>query len=60
MGWTLANEILPTSGIIFPLFEVLYRYYFRVSARGFDGRWGGRPFIMVGNHNGGINSRILR
>jgi len=39
-----------------PLLEALYRYYFRVSARGFDGSWGGRPFIMVGNHNGGINA----
>jgi 1-acyl-sn-glycerol-3-phosphate acyltransferase len=39
-----------------PLLEILYRYYFRVLVRGFDAYWGGRPFIMVGNHNGGINS----
>ncbi len=39
-----------------PLLEILYRYYFRVSARGFEGAPRGRPFVMVGNHNGGINA----
>ena len=39
-----------------PLLEVLYRYYFRVQARGFEHAPRGEPFIVVGNHNGGINA----
>ena len=39
-----------------PLLEVLYRYYFRVVARGFEHAPHGEPFILVGNHNGGINA----
>jgi 1-acyl-sn-glycerol-3-phosphate acyltransferase len=37
-----------------PLAEVLYRYYFRVQARGFERAPRNGPFIMVGNHSGGL------
>lgn len=39
-----------------PLLELLYRYYFRVRIRGFNGAPRGEPFLMIGNHNGGINA----
>jgi 1-acyl-sn-glycerol-3-phosphate acyltransferase len=39
-----------------PMLEVLYRYYFRVQACGFEHAPRGEPFIIVGNHNGGINA----
>lgn len=39
-----------------PLLEFLWRYYFRVSARGFEHAPAGGPFLVVGNHNGGINT----
>lgn len=39
-----------------PLLELMWRYYFRVSARGFEHAPAGEPFLVVGNHNGGINT----
>jgi 1-acyl-sn-glycerol-3-phosphate acyltransferase len=41
---------------VMPLLEVLFRYYFRVEARGFDRAPWGEPFLIVGNHSGGINT----
>jgi len=39
-----------------PWLEILYRYYFRVSARGFESLPQDEPFLIIGNHNGGINA----
>ena len=39
-----------------PLVEPLYRYYFRVAASGFELAPRNEPYLLVGNHNGGINS----
>ncbi|HEX6363061.1 MAG TPA: 1-acyl-sn-glycerol-3-phosphate acyltransferase, partial [Albitalea sp.] len=39
-----------------PLLEVAHRYWFRVSARGFERAPVGEPYLMVGNHNGGMNA----
>ena len=39
-----------------PLLEIMYRYYFRVRAKGFANLPNGEPFLIVGNHNGGINA----
>jgi 1-acyl-sn-glycerol-3-phosphate acyltransferase len=39
-----------------PHLEVLFRYYFRVTAQGFDRAPWGEPFLVVGNHSGGINT----
>jgi 1-acyl-sn-glycerol-3-phosphate acyltransferase len=41
---------------VLPLTEFLFRYYFRVSARGFDRAPWGEPFLIVGNHSGGIST----
>lgn len=39
-----------------PMMELLFRYYFRVSARGFDRAPWGEPFMLAANHSGGINT----
>jgi 1-acyl-sn-glycerol-3-phosphate acyltransferase len=39
-----------------PYMEALFRYYFRVTARGFDRAPWGEPFLLVGNHSGGLNT----
>jgi 1-acyl-sn-glycerol-3-phosphate acyltransferase len=39
-----------------PLLEFAYRYYFRVETHGWDEHVPDGPFLMVGNHNGGINA----
>jgi 1-acyl-sn-glycerol-3-phosphate acyltransferase len=39
-----------------PILELLYRYYFRVRSTGFERARADGPFLMVGNHNGGINA----
>jgi 1-acyl-sn-glycerol-3-phosphate acyltransferase len=39
-----------------PLLELAYRYYFRVEARGYDQALPDGPFLLIGNHNGGINA----
>jgi hypothetical protein len=41
---------------VMPLLEAAYRYYFRVRATGFERTRVDGPFLMVGNHNGGINA----
>jgi 1-acyl-sn-glycerol-3-phosphate acyltransferase len=39
---------------LMPFQEALFRYYFRVETRGFGRMPKDRPFLMVGNHNGGL------
>jgi len=39
-----------------PFLEILRRYYFRVSERGFDRAPVNEPFLIVASHNGGINA----
>jgi 1-acyl-sn-glycerol-3-phosphate acyltransferase len=39
---------------LMPIQEALFRYYFRVDARGFERAPRGESFLMVGNHNGGV------
>jgi len=41
---------------VMPLMEVLFRYYFRVTARGFDRAPWGEPFLIIGNHSAGIST----
>jgi 1-acyl-sn-glycerol-3-phosphate acyltransferase len=40
---------------VMPRLDAVYRYYFRVRATGFERTRMDGPFLMVGNHNGGIN-----
>lgn len=39
-----------------PFLELMYRYWFRVEARGFANVPAEGPALLVGNHNGGINT----
>jgi 1-acyl-sn-glycerol-3-phosphate acyltransferase len=39
-----------------PFLELMYRYWFRVEARGFANVPAEGPMLLVGNHNGGINT----
>lgn len=41
---------------VMPHMEFLFRYYFRVTARGFDRAPAGGSFLIAGNHSGGMNT----
>ncbi|MFL6200148.1 MAG: lysophospholipid acyltransferase family protein [Thermoanaerobaculia bacterium] len=55
-GWSLDLRDPEFIRAVMPFNELAYRYYFRVEARGFENTPESGPFLLIGNHNGGIST----
>jgi 1-acyl-sn-glycerol-3-phosphate acyltransferase len=53
-AWSLDRRNPDTIKAFLPIWEWLYRYYFRVTSDGWEHIPAAQPFLAVGSHNGGL------
>jgi 1-acyl-sn-glycerol-3-phosphate acyltransferase len=56
LGWSLAERNANTIQSLMPIWEWLYRYYFRVQTSGWHQIPTDRNVLFVGSHNGGLGA----
>jgi 1-acyl-sn-glycerol-3-phosphate acyltransferase len=54
MGWSLQERNANFIKLLMPIWELLYRYYFRVQTSGWENIPSHDKVLLVGSHNGGI------
>ncbi|MBF2066892.1 MAG: acyltransferase family protein [Calothrix sp. C42_A2020_038] len=54
LGWSLQERDTRYIKSLMPIWELLYRYYFRVQTSGWENIPNDAPVLLVGSHNGGI------
>jgi 1-acyl-sn-glycerol-3-phosphate acyltransferase len=53
-AWSLQQRNPETIKTFLPIWEWLYKYYFRVTSDGWEHIPSNQPFLAVGSHNGGL------
>ncbi|BDA70190.1 phospholipid/glycerol acyltransferase [Rivularia sp. IAM M-261] len=54
LGWSLQERDTNFIKLLMPIWELLYRYYFRVQTSGWENIPSQDKVLLVGSHNGGI------
>jgi 1-acyl-sn-glycerol-3-phosphate acyltransferase len=54
LGWSLQERDANFIKLLMPIWELLYRYYFRVQTSGWENIPSQDQVLLVGSHNGGI------
>ena len=54
LGWSLEERDPKTIQAFMPIWEWLYKYYFRVQTSGWDNISSNQKVLLVGSHNGGL------
>lgn len=56
LGWSLQERNANFIKLLMPIWELLYRYYFRVQTSGWENIPSQDKVLLVGSHNGGISA----